>query len=55
MSLLFDDEPLRTRLAGEAASWAEANLPSWPDRMDRECEILAHLVRERRPAGSRAA
>lgn len=55
MSRLFDDAALRNRLAGEAATWAEANLPSWPDRMDRECEILEELVRGRRPAASRAA
>lgn len=55
MRRLFDDDALRNRLAGEAAAWAEANLPSWSERMDRECEILEQLVRGRRPVGSRAA
>lgn len=55
MGRLFDDAALRNRLAAEAAAWAEATLSSWPDRMDRECEILEHLVRGRRPADLRAA
>jgi glycosyltransferase involved in cell wall biosynthesis len=55
MTRLFNDAALRSRLAGKAAAWAETNLPSWPDRMDRECEILEQLVRGRAPAVSRAA
>ena len=55
MRRLFDDAALRNRLAGEAAAWAETTLPSWSERMDRECEILEQLVRGRPPAVSRAA
>jgi glycosyltransferase involved in cell wall biosynthesis len=55
MRRLFDDAALRNRLAGGAATWAEANLPSWSERMDRECDKLERLCSGWRPVVSRAA
>ena len=55
MARLFSDAAARARLAHGAAAWAEAHLPSWTERMDRECAILEGLVTTGRPAAARAA
>ncbi|MDA1038728.1 MAG: glycosyltransferase family 4 protein [Planctomycetota bacterium] len=55
LSRLFADSALREQIGRAAADWAATSLQSWPQRMNRECEILEQLVYRARRVVSRAA
>jgi glycosyltransferase involved in cell wall biosynthesis len=52
---LFTNTALRQQIADAAAEWADTNLPSWSERMNRECEILEELINKHHALGPRTA
>jgi len=55
LDALFSDVALREHLARGAVDWATANLQSWSQRMDRECDLLEQLVQRGQAALKSAA